>query len=38
MLTVLAEGDAPQTAAKIIATLWPYGESDQGGAPVPGVL
>jgi gluconokinase len=36
--TVLAEGDAPQTAAKIIATLWPYGESDQGGAPVPGVL
>jgi gluconokinase len=38
VLTVLAEGDAPQTAAKIIATLWPYGESDQGGAPVPGVL
>jgi hypothetical protein len=36
--TVLAEGDAPQTAAKIIANLWPYGESDQGGAPVPGVL
>ena len=36
--TVLAEGDAPQTAAKIIATLWPYGETDQGGAPVPGVL
>ena len=36
--TVLAEGDAPQTAAKVIATLWPYGESDQGGAPVPGVL
>ena len=36
--TVLAEGDAPQTAAKIIATLWPYGESDQGGEPVPGVL
>jgi gluconokinase len=38
VLTVLAEGDAPQTAAKIIATLWPYGESDQGGAAVPGVL
>ena len=36
--TVLAEGDAPQTAAKTIATLWPYGESDQGGSPVPGVL
>jgi gluconokinase len=36
--TVFAEGDAPQTAAKIIATLWPYGESDQGGEPVPGVL
>jgi gluconokinase len=36
--TVLAEGDAPQTAAKIIAALWPYGESDQGGEPVPGVL
>ena len=38
VVTVLAEGDAPQTAAKIIATLWPYGESDQGGEPVPGVL
>ena len=38
VLTVLAEGDPAQTAAKIIATLWPYGESDQGGAPVPGVL
>ena len=36
--TVLAEGDAPQTAAKIIATLWPHGEPDQGGEPVPGVL
>jgi gluconokinase len=32
------EGDAPQTAAKVIATLWPYGESDQDGSPVPGVL
>jgi gluconokinase len=38
VVTVLAEGDAPQTAAKTIATLWPYGESDQGGSPVPGVL
>ncbi len=36
--TVLADGDAPQTAAKVIATLWPYGESEQGGSPVPGVL
>lgn len=36
--TVLAEGDPPNTAAKIIATLWPYGGSDEGGAPVPGVL
>jgi gluconokinase len=36
--TVLAEGDASQTAAKIIATLWPYGESYQDGSPVPGVL
>src|ERR1700722_11392117 len=31
VVTVLAEGDPAQTAAKIIATLWPYGESDQGG-------
>ena len=38
VLTVLAEGDSPQTAAKVLATLWPYGESDQGGEPVPGVL
>ena len=38
VVTVLAEGDPAQTAAKIIATLWPYGESDQGGSPVPGVL
>jgi gluconokinase len=36
--TVLAEGDPAQTAAKIIATLWPYGYTDQGGTPVPGVL
>ena len=38
VVTVLAEGDPAQTAAKIIATLWPYGESDQPGAPVPGVM
>ena len=38
VVTVLAEGDPAQTAAKIIATLWPYGESDSGGASVPGVL
>lgn len=36
--TVLAEGDAAQTAAQIIAALWPYGEPGQGGSPVPGVL
>jgi gluconokinase len=36
--SVLEEGDAAQTAAKIIATLWPYGEPNPEGAPVPGVL
>ena len=36
--TVTAEGDPPQTAAKVIATLWPYGEPDPGRPPVPGVL
>ena len=36
--TVLAEGDAAQTTAKIIAALWPYGASDQDGSSVPGVL
>jgi gluconokinase len=36
--TMLAEGDSAQTAAKIIATLWPYGEPNPEGAPVPGVL
>ena len=35
---VLAEGDSAQTAAKIIATLWPYGEPDPERTPVPGVL
>ena len=38
VVTVLAEGDPAQTAAKIIATLWPYGDPDEGGTPVPGVL
>ena len=38
MATVLAEGDPAQTAAKNIATFWPYGEPDEGGAPVPGML
>jgi gluconate kinase len=36
--SVLAEGDSAQTAAKIIATLWPYGEPNPEGAPVPGVM
>ena len=36
--SVIEEGDAAQTAAKIIATLWPYGEPNPAGAPVPGVL
>jgi len=35
---VLAEGDSAQTAAKVIAMLWPYGEPSPGGEPVPGVL
>jgi gluconokinase len=38
VVTVLAEGDPAQTAAKIIATLWPYGDPGQGDAPVPSVL
>ena len=36
--TVLAEDDSAQTAAKVIAVLWPYGEPNPAGAPVPGVL
>jgi gluconokinase len=36
--TVLAEGDSAQTAAKIIAVLWPYGEPNTEGGPVPGVM
>lgn len=36
--TVFAEGDSAQTAAKVLATLWPYGEPNADGTPVPGVL
>lgn len=36
--TVLAEGDSAQTAATIIAALWPHGEPNLEAAPVPGVL
>lgn len=36
--TVLAEGDPAQTAAKVIATLWPYGEPNPEGEAVPGVM
>jgi gluconokinase len=36
--SVLAEDDPAQTAAKIIATLWPYGEPNPEGVPVPGVM
>jgi gluconokinase len=35
---VLAEGDSAQTAAKVIATLWPYGEPNAGGESVLGVM
>jgi gluconokinase len=33
--SVLAEGDSAQTAAKIIATLWPYGEPNPEARPFP---
>jgi gluconokinase len=36
--SVLAEGDPAQTAAKVIATLWPNGEPNPEGPPVPGVM
>jgi gluconokinase len=36
--SVLAEDDPAQTAAKIIATLWPYGGPNPEGASVPGVM
>jgi gluconokinase len=35
---VLAEGDPAETAAKVIAAVWPYGEPNPEGTPVPGVL
>jgi gluconokinase len=34
--TVIAESDPAATAAKIIAMLWPSGEPDPAGSPVPG--
>jgi gluconokinase len=37
VLVITAEGDAPETAAKVIAALWPYGDPDVAtGAPEPG--
>jgi gluconokinase len=36
--TVLAEGDPAQTAAKVVATLWPYGDPNLDGTPIPGVM
>jgi gluconokinase len=36
--TVLAEHDSAQTAAEVMAALWPYGDPNPGGAPVPGVM
>ena len=36
--SVLAEGDPAQTAAKIIAMLWPYGEPNPEGPVVPRVM
>jgi gluconokinase len=36
--SVVSEGGPAQTAAKVIAMLWPYGEPNPGGPPVPGVL
>lgn len=36
--TVLAEGDPAQTAAKVVAAIWPYGDPDPDGKPVPEVM
>jgi gluconokinase len=36
--TVLSQGDPAETAAKVIAALWPYGEPNPEGSAVPGVL
>jgi carbohydrate kinase (thermoresistant glucokinase family) len=35
---VTADGEAAETAATIIAVLWPYGTDDPGGGPMPAVL
>ena len=34
--TVLAEGDPAQTAAKVVAAIWPYGDPDPDGTLFPG--
>ena len=36
--SVLSQGDPAETAAKVIATLWPYGVPNPEGPAVPGVL
>ena len=36
--TLVAEGEPEQTAAKIIALVWPDGEPNPEGPPVPGAL
>jgi gluconokinase len=36
--SVVSEGGPEKTAAKVIATLWPYGAPNPGGPAVPGVL
>jgi gluconokinase len=36
--TVVVDGDPAQTVAKIIAMLWPDGEPNPDGVPVPGVM
>jgi carbohydrate kinase (thermoresistant glucokinase family) len=38
VLIVPAEGEPAQTADQVIALLWPDGEANPEGAPVPGVL
>jgi gluconokinase len=35
---VVSQGDPAETAAKVIATLWPYGEPNPEGPAIPGVL
>jgi gluconokinase len=35
---VTADGEAAETAATIIAALWPYGTDDPGSSPMPAVL